>query len=471
MERFPGTGGCLVFVENTYQYLFSQSSSRDKVVAPVTRPRGPSFTGANERHQSLKPLSTEGSFIPGEKEEDGQLRREYVLVDDTRAVENHIPAPTTITRPENPSNTLNGRLPPRIPHTDEQQCMASRAASNALNRTLSLASKKLFGHSSSGHSRASPSRDQSSVPSSPRRPQIITLDGEGERDPLEDDLLSSLEELAQKTDVLTHWADEMYEYVEAVPQKPLPDPTKFIKREGEAEKHGKRRKHADIEAEYNAVTCVAVYMLLMSFSQKGINKLRNFQEHMKMRHPDGNFVVSDGFDDGKTIPGLSSDDLGITLCWFKDHFMKCNDRAALVKTWLPVQYDGPKSWLDQLVYDRALVLSRTAARKELLDQATSPDECEKLYEESLWCLYALQDDLLQTGNPYMDEGRETISTWIKRTKLRLLRCRARMGMNDHDRLNDARADQNLADVARIPAPWEAKPISDTSRNSPTPTSS
>lgn len=59
------------------------------------------------------------------------------------------------------------------------------------------------------------------MPSSPRRPQIITLDGERERDPLEDDLLSSLEELAQKTDVLTHWADEMYEYVKAVPQSQL----------------------------------------------------------------------------------------------------------------------------------------------------------------------------------------------------------------------------------------------------------
>lgn len=53
-----------------------------------------------------------------------------------------------------------------------------------------------------------------------------------------------------------------------------------------------------MEAEYNAVTCVAVYMLLMSFSQKGIDKLRNFQEHMKMKHPDGDFVVSDGFEMG-----------------------------------------------------------------------------------------------------------------------------------------------------------------------------
>jgi len=188
-------------------------------------------------------------------------------------------------------------------------------------------------------------------------------------------------------------------------------------------------------------------MLLMSFSQKGIDKLRNHQEHMKMRHPDRDFVASEGFDDA--------------LSWFRNHFMKCNDRAALVKTWLPAQYDGPKSWLDQLVYDRALVLSRTAARKELLDQATTPDECEKLYEESLWCLYALQDDLLQTGNPFMDEDRETIATWIKRTKLRLVRCRARMSMNDRDRLNDARADQNLADVARIPAPWDVKPVEPT----------
>ncbi|EKM78280.1 hypothetical protein AGABI1DRAFT_121407 [Agaricus bisporus var. burnettii JB137-S8] len=366
-------------------------------------------------------LTTDESFIPGETEEDGVLRREYVLVDDTRAVD-----------------------------------LASRAASNALHRALNLASKKLFGtsrQSTHSHSHShSYTNSQSSATSSPRKP-IIALDSDGatigrggpngERDPMEDELLANLEELAQKTDVLTNWGDEMYEYVKAIPQKPLPDPTKFTKREGEPEKHARKRKHADMEAEYNAVTCVAVYMLLMSFSQKGINMLKQFQEHMGMKYPEDDYVVSEGFDDA--------------LNWFKEHFMKCNERAALVKTWLPAQYDGPKAWLDQLVYDRALVLSRTAARKELLDQASAPDECEKLYEESLWCLYALQDDLLQTGNPFMEEDRETIATWIKRTKLRLVRCRARMVMNDRDRLNDARADSNLADVARIPAPWDVKP--------------
>jgi serine/threonine-protein kinase ULK/ATG1 len=39
------------------------------------------------RMNGAKPLSTEGSIIPGETEEDGILRREYVLVGDTRAVE------------------------------------------------------------------------------------------------------------------------------------------------------------------------------------------------------------------------------------------------------------------------------------------------------------------------------------------------------------------------------------------------
>ena len=117
------------------------------------------------------------------------------------------------------------------------------------------------------------------------------------------------------------------------------------------------------------------------------------------------------------------------MSWYKDQFIRSHDRAAQVKTWLPAQYAGPPTYLDQLVYDRALNLvrpcrrlnlrsmqlkyalqSRTAARKELFDQATSPNECEQLYEESLWCLYTLRDDLLNKGNPFLDEDRNTVST-------------------------------------------------------------
>jgi hypothetical protein len=73
-------------------------------------------------------------------------------------------------------------------------------------------------------------------------------------------------------------------------------------------------------------------------------------------------------------------------------------------------YVTPFSFFPQTKLNSAITQSRTAARKELLDQHKSPDECERLYEESLWCLYALQDDLLQKGNPFVDEDRETIAT-------------------------------------------------------------
>lgn len=46
----------------------------------------------------------------------------------------------------------------------------------------------------------------------------LGLDVDGMRDPLEDQLLEGLEELAQKTDVLAHWADEMYDYVKGIPK-------------------------------------------------------------------------------------------------------------------------------------------------------------------------------------------------------------------------------------------------------------
>ncbi|KAF9781249.1 other/ULK/ULK protein kinase [Thelephora terrestris] len=488
---------------------------RDSAKAP---PLSPPPTAVNELGgmNDGKPLSAEASIIPGETEEDGLLRREYVLVGDTRAVEftravdeistskrqplGERPVERADYSPlESPIPSSSANTFPPVPNlvyapplSSSPSSVGSRG-SNALTRALSMASKKLF--SVTGIQPSSHYRD-SSVSSTRRNPlpvgqSPVNGDGVGRFgdgaarmacDPMEEELLAQLEDLAQKADVLTHWADEMYEFVKAVPIKPLPDPNKFEKRKDEADKQANKRKNADIQAEYNATSCVALYMLLMSFSKKGIDKLADFQEHMKMKHPDGKFVVSEGFDDGEFVRAWSRvysylpDSLGVVwfsaVSWFKEHFMKCDGRVLLVKTWLPTRYTEAPQFLDQMIYDHALTLSRSAARKELLDQALSPDECEKLYKESLWCLYALQDDLLQEDNPFLQEDRETITTCgclfaqpppefyvpaslgIKRTKLRLIRCKARMGMNDRDRLRDARADKNLDDVDRLPPPWE-----------------
>ena len=50
------------------------------------------------------------------------------------------------------------------------------------------------------------------------RGQGLGLELQGVRNAEEDELLTSLEELAQKTEVLTHWADETYDYVKVFPQ-------------------------------------------------------------------------------------------------------------------------------------------------------------------------------------------------------------------------------------------------------------
>ena len=52
------------------------------------------------------------------------------------------------------------------------------------------------------------------------------------------------------------------------------------------------------------MTCVALYMLLMSFSQKGIDRLRNYHEHLQMRDPEGELEVSEGFDEGASCSYL-----------------------------------------------------------------------------------------------------------------------------------------------------------------------
>jgi serine/threonine-protein kinase ULK/ATG1 len=50
-------------------------------------------------------------------------------------------------------------------------------------------------------------------------PRLTSMSGgAGEMDPVEDVLLGGLEQLAQKTHVITRWADEMYEFVKSVPQ-------------------------------------------------------------------------------------------------------------------------------------------------------------------------------------------------------------------------------------------------------------
>ncbi|KZV91364.1 kinase-like protein [Exidia glandulosa HHB12029] len=320
----------------------------------------------------------------------------------------------------------------------------TRMASNALAKALNIASKKLFGTSAGGQpSGGSPSSVESdtsgglrrspssharatSAPSSPiegrSMPESLTRKPTA-ADEAENALFANLEDLAQKTHVLGKWADSLFDAL-YLARNPNVDPSR-----------SPLLRRRTSYGEDKSATAIAVYMLLMQFSQRALDQLKEYHEQL----PQGQLAGS-GFD--------------AALKWFKNSFIKSHERAALIQQWLPHEQAVTMQWIEQLTYTHALELSREAARKELLDKAETPDECEKLYEESLWCLYALRDDMLEGGKPFMEQDRKTITDWITRTKLRLVRCRNRMGMDQNARLTDARADANLDEAFRQPAPWD-----------------
>ena len=125
---------------------------------------------------------------------------------------------------------------PPPPNTHAPPLSGSPSRTSALTRALSAASKRIFGTSgltsvtgrSSSYNGYSPYTQQPDTgvtklepplnekQCSPLRQPLLL--GESMRDPLEEELLTGLEELAQKTEVLTRYADEMYEYVKNVPK-------------------------------------------------------------------------------------------------------------------------------------------------------------------------------------------------------------------------------------------------------------
>ncbi|KAH7106852.1 kinase-like protein [Auriculariales sp. MPI-PUGE-AT-0066] len=346
----------------------------------------------------------------------------------------------------------------------------TRIATHALTKALNIASKTLFGTGNSGSpvgngggfggNQGSPgtSADDNTQPLSPtglglrigsspvmaRKPSLrghapdivppspitesIPEDPREEAtEEAENALFATLEDLAQKTYVLNKWADKMLADLKVA--REAPPSTRVTETP-------RRRPSSNANPMQDAPAAIAVYMTLMKFSQRALDQLRTYHESIPLGQQAG--------------PGFEA-----ALKWFKSSFLNSHEKAGVIQSWLsPEEQVSSLQWADQLIYRHALDLSREAAQKELFDKATSPNECEKLYEESLWCLYALRDDLLEDGKAFMDEDRKTISMWITRTKLRLVRCRMRMGLDAAARLQDARADANLDEVVRQPAPWD-----------------
>ncbi|KIM28182.1 hypothetical protein M408DRAFT_23888 [Serendipita vermifera MAFF 305830] len=445
-----------------------------------------------------RPISiTPELSTPAEVDEENMLKSEYVVIRDTRHVEfnqrvdelnaarlrNNRRMSETPSDRASPSSSpaqagisssprkpilmalpsSDAKYPPFPPSPVEADARPRplRNGSSALTRALTAATKKLWGTTGNTptHSPTLISSPASGYPplqiqevpngrvnGSPRTNQKLLGDNTtGDVNPGEEKLLAGLEILAQKVEVITKWADELYETVRNTPQKPIPDPSKFIPREGESPRQATKRRNHELDMELAAVNCIALYMLIMNFSQNGIDRL---QDYMDVVEVGGEMPsVSPGFDDA--------------VDWYGARYEKCSQRAQAVKAWLPESaMHEPPFFMDQVLFERALSLSRDAAKKEILDQGSW--ECEDMYHDALWLLYTVRDDLEARSNAYIEEDRSTVDTWITRTKLRYHRCQARAVMPENVRRKDAQADQNLDDVNRFPPPWDLQPLTPSS---------
>lgn len=170
-----------------------------------------------------------------------------------------------------------------------QPSPASTPAS-ALARALNLASKKLFGTSASSHSGSSAGPAEGS-PAGQRR-QIL-LPTTIEPDPEEEHLLGTLEDLAQKAETISAWADTKYTVVASRPSKPIADPARFARAAGESAQGAETRRKQEVEIEMAAVTAIGLYMAVMSFATGAIVIARRFLDGRE------GVEVSAGFDEGE----------------------------------------------------------------------------------------------------------------------------------------------------------------------------
>jgi hypothetical protein len=97
--------------------------------------------------------------------------------------------------------------------------------------------------------------------------------------------LSQLEDLAQKTQVVSKWCDGVYN---------------ALKKTQQTHPSARRFRTAE-QAELTPLACINIYMLLVSFAQRAIESIANYQNHIRFTEGREDVALSEGFDDGTVV--------------------------------------------------------------------------------------------------------------------------------------------------------------------------
>lgn len=113
--------------------------------------------------------------------------------------------------------------------------------------------------------------------------------------------------------------------------------------------------------------------------------------------------------------------------WIRDRFNECLDKAEFLRLKLhalnqsedpQLSDDEPTIFVEKLIYDRALDISRNAARLEM--EGGNYNTCELAYATSLWMLEILLDEHLSSNEVY-DDGYSSNITSLDESDKEMIR--------------------------------------------------
>lgn len=227
-----------------------------------------------------------------------------------------------------------------------------------------------------------------------RRPWARTSSPRPEQDPEEDALLIELDRVAHKAYVISDFADAKLSHCIYNRSSPPPNvgsltmlTTSNTARRRSSSGSNSSSDMSSAKIETLCAEALLLYLKSLAFLQHGVEMAKQYWD-LKL---------------GTT--GTSAD-LNETIQWFRNRFNDCFDKAEWAKGRCGDDIPESASYVEKLVYDKAIEISRAAAVNELVGEDLVASEVG--YENALWMLLAVIDPILHDGIDIGDTDRSMI---------------------------------------------------------------
>ncbi|KAJ9127506.1 hypothetical protein QFC24_000915 [Naganishia onofrii] len=248
------------------------------------------------------------------------------------------------------------------------------------------------------------------------------------QNPEEEALVQKLDELGQMASAMVEFADSKLALCTPNAVRPSPilghssiSPSSYLqtaaarRRSSTASMASVDRSSARLD--FLCAEALVVYVKALAFLQHGVNLARG---HWESR------VVSYG-----TPPtGPEFNEIGFdrpAVQWFRTRFNDCFEKAEWARSRCPEDMPESAAYVEQMFFDKAVDLSRVAAKLEL----EGDDElltAEHAYVSCLWLLTAYCDDIMRDNQPISDQEKIAAEKVMEHIQVRLDSTRRKIAL-------------------------------------------